>query len=178
MKNKKFTHDEICRFVNALSFPVAYFVNRSGNIEFCPIDIKTKKPLGYGKVWFKFVRTVFDDSMDAQYSNELEHPGYYVADRFWKCVQHSSSWQLFRDSNSSEHFEFDTPESAAARMNEYVKKNGIRQILKSCAICRWWQSYSHMKGNFVDRCEKANMFNYNVYAIYGENVYNMINKIR
>lgn len=178
MKSKKFTPDEIRCFVNALNFPAAYFVNRSGNIEFCPIDIKTKKPLGDGKVWFKFVRTVFDDPVDAQYSNELEYPGYYVADRFWKCVQHSSQWQLFRDSRSGEHSEFDTPEAAAARMNEYVKKNSIGQILESGANCRWWQSYSNMKDNFVDRSEKADRFNYNVYAVYGEKIYNMLNKIR
>ena len=168
MKNKKFTPDEIRRFVNALSFPAAYFVNRSGNIEFCPVDIKTQKPLGYGKVWFKFVRTVFDNPVDAQYSNELEHPGYYVADRFWKCVQHSSGWQLFRDSHSGEHSEFDTPEAAAARMNEYVKKNGIGQIIKSKSYCKWWHAYPNMKGSFADRCKKAKMFNYNVYVDYGE----------
>lgn len=178
MKNKKFTSGEITRFVNALSFPAAYFVNQSGNIEFCPIDIKTKQPLGEGKVWFKFARTVFDDPVDAQYSNELEHPGYYVADRFWKCVQHSSQWQLFRDSRSGEHTEFDTPEAAAARMNEYVKKNGIGQILESNAHNQYWNCYNQQKDSFADRSEKTNQFNYNIYAIYGEKVYNMINKIR
>ena len=122
MAKQNFSNSEIRTFFKSLNRPVAWFINRSGNIEFCELN-KQGVPVYHGKVWFKLVRTT-------SASGE-------VLTRFWKGVKNSSHWQLFRNSRTGKHADFANVRYAAWAMKQYLTSHNDRDIYDTYAENRW-----------------------------------------
>lgn len=139
MKNitSNFSDYEIRRFLETLNRPVAWFINKSGNLEFCELNDKFR-PLYKGTVWFKLRRSIIDSSGE-------------ILTRFWKNVKNSSSWQLFRNSRTGVHKNFDNTVEAALEMKRYFSKHSDKQVYDSSAQNDW--PSNEQKKDFCDRSD-------------------------